>query len=197
MKFSRLKFSISVLIANWAVFLMTTDADRHVLGPLREKWGYSWDAFLTSPWHSLALSPFLHKDYAHICTNSLLLLVFTTALEWTAGSAFTGICYAVSMIAANPLTSLLLIAAGLKSVAVWGLDIGASLGIFGTIGGLAVIGPRWRIPAALVGIAMIAHVCTTQDYKSLNHVTALIVGIGVLALLLKKRKHSGKTELAH
>ena len=194
MKFSRLKFSFSILIANWAVFFMSTDADRQVLGPLREKWGYSWSAFLTSPLHSLALSPFLHKDYAHICTNTLLLLIFTVALEWTAGSAFTAICYIVSMLAANPLTSLVLIAAGLKSVAVWGLDIGASLGIFGTIGGLAVIAPRWRIPAAVIAVAMVAHVFTTGDFKSLNHVVALVIGG---ALFLKKQRHSDKTALVH
>ena len=130
----RCKLTVALLAANLLTYFATTDSSGSISPDLESAWGFSWLDFTHHPLHSLFLSPFLHWNLLHLCLNLVVLVAFTGGLEYLAGSGITAACYFVPMLASNPATGgvLALLKPWIASINLGEIDIGASLGIFGS-----------------------------------------------------------------
>jgi hypothetical protein len=114
--------------------------------------------------------------------------IFTGGLENLAGTAITAVSYFIPMLLSNPLASLLLVG-GLKhlipSIQASDLDVGASLGIFGTAGALFWF-LRYRKSVMLLLLTLVvADTAGTGVWLTLNHVVAISLGITIGRIALK------------
>jgi membrane associated rhomboid family serine protease len=130
----------------------------------------------------------LHWNVSHLCLNLVTLVIFTGGLEYLAGSAIAAACYVIPMCLANPLTASLMTVAqhGLPSIDLSEIDVGASLGIFGTAGALSLF-VRWG--GWLLGCLSAAGILAAAAGHSvlpLNHLIALAVGLTVGRAILRK-----------
>lgn len=180
----RCKLTVTLTLANVAIYFGTTDSSGHLFPWIESKWGYTWSSFIHSPSHALLLSPFLHWNLLHLNFNMISLIFFTGGLEYLAGTSITAICYFVPMILSNPLTSLLVIPTGLTTPTE--LDVGASLGIFGCGGTLSYyfLKQRWMLAGPLCIVTLLQS-WDSQHWIIMNHWSAVFLGILAGRILLK------------
>ncbi len=186
---SRCRFTVSMLIVNFVAYFFSMGANGRIDPTLESIWGFSWTALLENPARALSLSPFLHWDALHLSFNALLLVIFCGGLEYLAGPWITSASYIIAALLSNPMTgaTLNLVAARFApSIDPGAIDIGASLGIFGCGGALALFlkHGRWLI-AGLVGASIVIFM-TQSDPLALNHIAALAIGSTVAWYSLSK-----------
>jgi membrane associated rhomboid family serine protease len=186
----RVKFTLAILLINLGFYFVTTDSGGKIDPRLEHYWGYSWHSFLEDPIRALALSPFLHWDLIHLDFNLITLLLFTGTLEYVAGSWIASSSYLIPMILTNPVTSFLL-----ERVLRWNsapghhstsaiIDVGASLGVFGTLGALFWYLKRGTWILSLISIAVLFQAAMSGNWLVLDHCVAIALGLGLGRLAL-------------
>jgi lysylphosphatidylglycerol synthetase-like protein (DUF2156 family)/membrane associated rhomboid family serine protease len=177
----RCRLTLALLAINLGFYLWANGLGGELGAGVQQAWEFSWPAFLAHPVHALALSPFLHHGPVHLSLNLLGLTVFTGGLEYLAGSWLTALCYLIPMWLANPLTAGALALAGRAAEA----DVGASLGIFGTAGGLLLFlrGRGWILGILLGAIALDS--ISRGSWITWDHAVALALGAAVARARLR------------
>jgi len=181
--FWRCKFTLVLVVINVGLYFITTESSGILFPSIESHWGYSWYGFQRSPLHALALSPFLHWNQSHLNLNLVTLVFFTGGLEYLAGTRIALMSYVIPMLLSNPLTSLFLLP--LSYFDPNEIDIGASLGIFGTAG--ALVGFLKHGPLILGGLLVVTllQAIMTHHLLVLNHWFAILLGIVLGKFLLR------------
>lgn len=198
----RFKFSLFMIFLNVYTFIFTNDLVWDEIDPtVLESRGFSYLNFSQHKWFILFTSNFVHFHLLHLLANMLMLVVFTGTLELLMGSLFTAICYFISMnanvpngIILLPMLKLLLPQLWLKTVQY--IDVGASLGIIGTLGALArlLVSPIRGALMFLVTGGTLVGVFYIQNLFGLDHAFSAILGYFTASYLLrgKRRKVNRK-----
>lgn len=142
----------ALLIANVAVFLLEP-----MLGPSFVSGFALWplDSGLFMPWQ-IGTYAFLHAGLTHLAFNMFGLWMFGSELERVWGSRRLGWFYAASVVVAG--LAQLLVTAGLGSDAP---TVGASGGLFGLLGGFAILFPNRTVTLLFPPIPMPAWLFVT------------------------------------
>ncbi len=178
----RCKFTLVLFFLNLGCFFFSIDRFGKIDLQIEKQWGYSWNSFIQSPFHSLVLSPFLHSNIFHLGTNLLLLILCTGGLECFTGTRITIILYGISMILSNPLTSIFF--QPFHIISPTEIDVGASLGIFGCAGALSLLFKTGTYMKALLLILTFLFTWRSHQWLELNHWIALGLGLVVGSILL-------------
>lgn len=188
----RCRWTFAIIILNVLAYIWSMGFHRSIPSQLLRKWGFSWPLFVAHPAQALVLSPFLHNNATHIMVNLASIFVFTGGLEYLGGSLIAGACYVLPMLIANPVTCALFVA-GLRpffpSLDGSVTDIGASLGAYGSLGGLYWFlryGNYWLTAAIAIPLLGFVFGSWQSDWILLDHCTALLLGLAVAACLKPK-----------
>lgn len=129
----------------------------------------------------LLVPSFLHWSTAHLLSNCALMVLFTGMFEYAFGVRAALLCFFVPAMTANFLTLSALSPLKTLAPATWAAlladrDVGASLGILGTIGALAGCA-RSRMVLLTGATVITATICVAQNsLLQLNHIVALALG---------------------
>ena len=189
---SRFKFTFLMLFINIYTYIFTTDFNGKISHDILENLGFSYTNFAEHKWFILVTSNFIHFHLAHLVVNMLMLILFTGSLEYLMGSSFTGMVYITAMNSNIPNGIFLLPMLREFYPSAWNdtvhyVDVGASLGIVGTLGGLA----RLLIPPARWTLLVVAIVGTLigaiylKTLFGLDHAFSALLGYFMASYLLK------------
>ena len=189
----RFKFTFFMLFLNVYTYIFTTDFNGKISPMVLENLGFSYTNFAQHHWFILVTSNFIHFSILHLTANMAMLIAFCGILEFLKGSRFVGIVFLIAMNANVPngvflLPTLRLFFPHLWTDTVQYVDVGASLGIIGVLGGIA----RLLVPPArwfTIGIATVGTIVGaiyTNSLFGFDHVFSLIIGYMVASYLLKK-----------
>ncbi len=139
--FNRFKFTLSMLFLNIYTFILTGNFDNGINTTKLQEFGFSYENFFHNKWFVLVTSNFLHFNVSHLTVNMIGLFLFTASLEALAGSGTSALCFLIGMQANIPNGLVLLpflreFVPSLSSSTFTYVDVGASLGVFGSLGGL-------------------------------------------------------------
>ncbi len=138
---ARFKFTLLVLFLNIYTFLFTGNFDTGINTMKLKEFGFSYENFFHNKWFVLFTSNFLHFNVSHLTLNMIGILLFTASLEGIAGSVTAALTFLIGMQANIPNGLVLLpflreFYPSLSSSTFSYVDVGASLGLFGSLGGL-------------------------------------------------------------
>ena len=191
----KFKFTLAMLFLNIYTYIFTSDFNGTISQSVLENLGFSYQNFAQHQWFILVTSNFIHFNLLHLTINMVMLLFVTGALELLMGSAFTAIIFLVSMNSNIPNGIFLLPLLRVFFPVLWldtvhYIDVGASLGIIGTLGGLArLLIPRLRW--SLMGLAILGAVIGSIYIKTLfglDHAFAAILGYLTAVYLIRISK---------
>lgn len=201
---SRFKFTLLTFFINIYTYVFTTDFRGEITHDTLEKLGFSYANFAHHKWFILITSNFIHFNLSHLGVNMLMLVFFTGTLELLLGSSFAGVIYITAMNSNIPngiflLPTLRYFYPNLWNDTIYYVDVGASLGIVGTLGGLArILIPKIR--RTLLWTAVLGTLASALYLKTLfglDHAFSALMGYGMAAYLLKNRakKHAVLIEM--
>ena len=184
-----------MIFLNVYTFLFVNDIGWDEVDPrILESRGFSYQNFAQHKWFVLFTSNFVHFSSLHLTVNMLMLGLFTGCLELLMGSSFAALCYLVAMnsdvpngIFLLPILKTFLPDLWLKTVQY--VDVGASLGIVGSLGALArVLVRRLRIPLLLLAVGgTIVGVFYIQNLFGLDHAFSAGLGYLTATVLIRQR----------
>ena len=191
----RFKFTASIFSLNVYTFMFTND---FLWGDLNSgilySRGFSYENFSNHRWFILLTSNFIHFHLLHLCVNMLMLLIFSGSLELLMGARFAGLAYAWAMNANIPNGILLLPILRMHYPGLWNetvqyVDVGASLGVLGSIGALArlmIPRVRWLILGLCV-LGTVGGSLYIHNLFGIDHACSAVMGYLTAAYLLKKK----------
>jgi membrane associated rhomboid family serine protease len=171
----------------WFVNLLLMFLSPWEKGTLKKTWlergGFSWTRLVEGHWTVLISSPFLHLNVFEFSFNMTLMLIVGSLMELTCGFRIAAIAFVIPALLANVLSRISLLLFSL--VTHWGNlstiasepDVGASLGVFGLLGGALYLLRKRTQAFAFVAIAIVTHSFFIQSVQSLNHLFALGLGV--------------------
>ena len=191
----RFKFTLFMLFLNIYTFIFTNDfmSSNGKLSPVvLESLGFSYLNFAKHKWFILFTSNFIHFHAPHLIVNMVMLIFFCGSLELIKGSAFAAIVYLTAMNSNIPNGIVLLPLLRIYFPTLWletvqYVDVGASLGVIGALGGLA----RLLIPLArwiIMGAAITGTIISAVYLKTLfglDHAVSAFIGYLVADYLLR------------
>ena len=188
--FFRIKITLTLIIADLLFFSVANKSDTHLHGRFINDYSYQWNRLLENEstiksFQILTIPSLLHWDIIHLSTNLLFLTVFVGLLEMLIGSALVSTTYFLGVLLSNPVTSILLIPflhlISPQSVSSFenAIDVGSSLGIFSCIGILAYLSRYTKTFLGMITIGVCIISFYQHDLLSLNHLTAIAIGLGL------------------
>ena len=188
-----------MLFLNVYTFIFTIDSLTGEISPsVLESRGFSYANFSQHKWFILVTSNFVHFHATHLAVNMAMLLLFSGSLELLQGTMFTAAVYLISINSNIPNGLFLLPGLKIFFPQIWSqtvqyIDVGASLGIIGCLGGLArMLKPRLRwtllglaVFGALVGAIYI------HNLFGIDHAFSALLGYFIANHLLRE-KHSAE-----
>ena len=191
----RFKFTLFMLFLNVYTFVFTNDfmsLNGRLSPVVLESLGFSYANFSRHKWFILITSNFIHFHAPHLLVNMAMLILFCGSLELIKGSAFAAIVYLTAMNSNIPNGIILLPMLRTYFPKLWletiqYVDVGASLGVVGALGGLArllIPRARWIIMAAAVLGTIIISVYLKTLF-GLDHAVSALIGYLVADYLLK------------
>ena len=189
----RLKFTLCMFFVNVYTYVFTNDFHGKISKEVLQGLGFSYQNFMQHKWFILITSNFIHFHLLHLAANMLMLLAFSGSLELLAGTGMAASVYLVSMNSNVPNGLFLLPGLRVFFPDIWKetvqfLDVGASLGIIGSLGGLArLLKPwaRWPILATTVTISVGAAV-VQHELIGVDHAFSALLGYIVASYCLRR-----------
>ena len=181
--FNRFKFTWSMLFLNIYTFILTGNFDNGINTTKLQEFGFSYENFFHNKWFVLVTSNFLHFNVSHLAVNMIGLLLITASLEALAGSGTAALSFLIGMQANIPNGLVLLpflreFVPSLSSSTFTYVDVGASLGVFGSLGSLMYFmhqKAKW-----IVGFIAVASTSLFSIFNNeligFDHVFALMLG---------------------
>jgi membrane associated rhomboid family serine protease len=189
---TRLRFTFAVFVLNIYTYLNTTGMLGELSPDTIRRYGFSYRDFANHKWLTLLTSNFLHFNYAHLCINLFMLLLFCGTLEFLGGSLLAALSFLIGMDANVPTGMILL--PYLKSInfGLWQhvftyMDVGASLGIMGSLGALMQFIKYKRLILMLVCLLTVALAVIQNELFGIDHTFAVLIGYAVAHVYLQKR----------
>lgn len=180
---SRFKFTLVMLFLNLYTFILTGDFDTGINTTKLHEFGFSYETFFHNKWFVLVTSNFLHFNFPHLMVNMIGLLLFTASLEALAGSGMAALAFLIGMQANIPNGLVLLpflreFVPSLSASTFTYVDVGASLGVFGSLGGLMYFmhqKAKWITGMFAVASTSLFSIFN-QELIGFDHVFALMLG---------------------
>jgi membrane associated rhomboid family serine protease len=193
----RLSFTFLMFGLNIFTYMNRASGLGKVSPEALEQYGFSYRNFMEYKWFILVTSNFLHFNFQHLIGNMVLLLIFCGTLEFIGGTTIAALAYLISMNADVPMGVFLLPLIKMFNHDLWlklytYLDVGASLGVLGTVGCLLQFLKNKR--KLLFGVAVITVALTIieNNYFGVDHTFAVVIGyfVGHLYISLGCSKKS-------
>lgn len=193
----RIKVTLTLIIINILFFSVANKNGGNLNIQFIESYAYQWNHFIANgvslkSLQMLVIPSLLHWNLGHLSTNIAFLVLFVTTLELLAGSAIVSVGYFFGVILSNPLTTiamapiLYLFSPQAMMDFTQILDVGSSLGIFACIGILGYLVKYSKTFIALVSTGVLIVAYFQQDLLSLNHLTAIVIGLALARYFIPK-----------
>jgi len=193
----RIKTTLVLITTDILFYSVANDSSGHLHHRFINEYAYRWSRVLE---HGLSIESFqmliipslLHWNFTHLFTNLIFLTLFVGLLEMLAGSTLVSVAYLCGILFSNPITSIVITpilylfspqsAAHFMDV----LDVGSSLGIFSCIGVLAYLLRYTKTFLIIITICVGVISYYENDLLSLNHLTAIAIGLGLARFFIPK-----------
>jgi membrane associated rhomboid family serine protease len=188
----RCKLTLIILVVNFVIYLLVNDDDGILRDEIAQRWGFSWLALRNLHFEILVTSGFLHWNPLHLSFNFFTMILFSGGLEYLTGSALCAFCYFVPMVLTNYLTVLVLsVPIKLVSHELWlkaasEIDVGASVGIFGSAGALSIFLKHAKPYAIILTVYSLAIPFVLNSVLAANHLMAFALGYLVIKVYLRE-----------
>ena len=190
--FYRLKLTIIMAFLNIYTFIYTTDLKGQIDPSILQQHGFSFQNFIENSWFILVTSNFVHFNYTHLVVNIAGMLLFSGSLEILGGSTLATIVYMFGMQANIPTGLILLPMLQWMSPLLFNetksyIDVGASLAVMSTFGGLIfLMKPKIRIGLVAIScIGFTAYAFLSKELIGVDHAFAVICGMAITAAYFK------------
>ncbi len=189
----RFKFTFAMLFLNIYTYVFTSDLDGVISPAVLQRLGFSYENFMQHRWFVLITSDFIHFHALHLTVNMVMLILFSGSLELLAGAKFAAAVYVLGMNSNVPNGLVILPALRMFFPTLWTetvqfVDVGASLGIIGSLGGLCrFLRPkaRWLVLSVTilisVGAALIRH-----ELIGIDHAFSALLGYLAAEFLVRR-----------
>ncbi len=189
---SRLRFTFLILGLNFYTYLNTTSWLGHVTPEAMQKYGFNYSDFFDHKWFILVTSNFVHFNYFHLLSNMILLFLFCGTLEFIGGTSIASLAFLISMNADVPTGFILLPILKSMNISMWQetityMDVGASLGVMGALGGLIQFLKYKRQILIFSCLITILISLIEKNYVGFNHTFAVLLGYTVAHFYLSRR----------
>lgn len=179
-RFTCFMFFLNIYTYMHTVSRNTGDLQRNFL----QEYGFNIADLFNNKWYILVTSNFLHFNYLHLMGNMILLLVFGGVLEFVGGSTLAALVYLISMNANIPTAYILLPL--FRAINFYGwhvdihyLDVGASLGVMGLLGGLFHFLKYRRKLLVFTFFLLMGIAILQNNFIGTDHSLALLIGYTV------------------
>lgn len=154
---------------------------------LKQSYSFSWGHLKTVPLLTLAVSPFLHENAAHLTSNLALMLTGMSLVELLIGLRLTLAVFVVAASFSNVIT-LGVLRLALDDHSWLGLnDVGASLGIFGCLGALCFLIKARHWFALFINSVVFFISILGRNWMGLDHIVAFWIGYAMLRFYFQGR----------
>jgi membrane associated rhomboid family serine protease len=190
---ARCPLTFLLIVANLLVYFLTVDPRGRLLPSLVQRYSFSLQALEDQQFLTIVVSPFLHWGPAHLVLNLMILFLFVGLMELLAGSFLTAAAYLVPNFLANAVSVLFFSPLRLSFPQAWeavrtAQDVGASLGIFGCLGGVSLFFRPGKRLGIWLSLATALYALLAHDFLSLNHIAAMAMGIALTRSILGRAR---------
>lgn len=181
----RCRITVAMIVLNFLGYVVAVGMHDRIPADTLNNYGFSLAQLYHHPLIALICPPFLHFNAPHLMTNLLSMVVIMGGLEYLGGSTITALCFFTPLLIANPVTfwfAYNVIKPLLPGLNENVLDVGASLGTFGSLGGLYWFlryGTYYVVGFSILFIAFSAVVDWRDNWVVIDHVVALAIGLGI------------------